>query len=93
MIMSSKDSIKIFEKVVRETTERVYTMQRVSPTTIFFFNLLVLFFFFLVDDLYCQFDLVGFFVGVEFDEGFDIAVHDGGAGFGGVLRFDFLLGF
>ena len=46
MIMSSKDSIKIFEKVERETIERVcVTMQRVSLLR-FFFNLLLLFFFF-----------------------------------------------
>ena len=94
MIMSSKDSIKIFEKVVRETTERVcVTMQRVSLLR-FFLNLFWFFFLFLlVNDFDGEFNLIGFFVRVEFDEGFEETGHACGARFGSVLRFDFLLGF
>ena len=44
------------------------------------------------DDFDGEFDLVGLFVGIEFDEGLDIAVHDGGASLDEVLLFDFLLG-
>ena len=47
----------------------------------------------LLNDFDGQFDLVGLFVGVEFDEGLQETGHTCGAGFGGVLRFDFLFGF
>ena len=48
--------------------------------------------FLLVDDFDGQFDLVGLFVGVEFDEGFDEAVHEGSAGFDEVLLLDLFAG-
>ena len=47
---------------------------------------------FLVNDFDGEFDLVGLFVGIEFDEGLDIAVHDGGAGLDEVLLFDLFFG-
>ena len=47
----------------------------------------------LVNDFDGEFDLIGLLVGVEFDEGFEETGHGRSARFGGVLRFDFLLGF
>ena len=46
----------------------------------------------LINDFDGEFDLVGLFVGIEFDEGFDVAVHEGGAGFDKVLFLDLLAG-
>ena len=40
-----------------------------------------------------QFDLVGFFVGVEFDEGFEEATHSRGTRFDDALGYGLLLGF
>lgn len=48
--------------------------------------------FLLVHDLDRQFDLVGLFVGVEFDEGFEEAGHSGSASFDEVLEAEFLFG-
>ena len=41
----------------------------------------------LLNDFDGEFDLVGLFVGIEFDEGLDVAVHDGSTGFDKVLLF------
>ena len=42
--------------------------------------------FLLVDDFDGEFDLVGFFVGIEFNEGLDVAGHACGACFSSVLK-------
>ena len=48
--------------------------------------------FLLVHDLDGEFDLVGLFVGVEFDEGFEETGHSGSASFDEVLEAEFLFG-
>ncbi len=48
--------------------------------------------FLLVHDLDGEFDLVGLFVWVEFDEGFEEAGHSGSASFDEVLEAEFLFG-
>ena len=45
----------------------------------------------LLNDFDGEFDLVGFLVGIEFDEGLDVAVHDGSTGFDEVLLFGLFL--
>ena len=51
------------------------------------------FFCLLVDDFDGQFDFVGLFVRVEFDEGLEEAVHSRSAGLDEVLKTRFVLGF
>ena len=43
----------------------------------------------LVNDFDGEFDFVGLFVGIEFDESLDVAVHDGGTSLDEVLLLDF----
>ena len=47
----------------------------------------------LIDDFDGEFDFVGLFVRIEFDEGLEEAVHGGSAGLDEVLKTRFVLGF